>query len=108
MMKISNSIIVQYKTTSNIPTITKYYARTTYARVGYAYITTLYTAVQLQTIFRDSQTYTGSPHLTLPPSLGCSLPSTHISVTNQPLIHESKAMVQCFLHDLHLVQQLLY
>jgi len=68
-MKISNSIIVQYITTSNISTITKYYARTAYARVQYAYITTLYTAVWLQTTFRDSWTYRVSPHLTLPPVL---------------------------------------
>ena len=54
-MKSSNSIIVQYKITSNIPTstITKHYARTTYAGVEYSYIATLYTAVQIVTIFRD-------------------------------------------------------
>jgi len=33
----------------------------------YAYITTLYTAVQLRTILREGRTHTGSLHLTLPP-----------------------------------------
>jgi len=49
MMKTSNSIIIQYRTTSNIPTntITKHYARTTYAAAEYANATTLYTAVQM-------------------------------------------------------------